>query len=139
MGTKRSTPAPPPPVQGVDHHALRAALTLFVSRFVIPAKRDQMLARLLTAERRRETLEALPRWLAGRQAPLEGVDQSPTGLGARFGELTGILLDPARARRTTIGGTLALARGEVALFIGDAGRIALVYVGDAPPLLCMPG
>lgn len=139
MGTKRSTPAPPPPVQGVDHHALRAALTLFVSRFVIPAKRDQMHARLLTAERRRETLEALPRWLAGRQAPLEGADQSPTGLGARFGELTGILLDPARARRTTIGGTLALVRGEVALFIGDSGRIALMFVGEPPPLLCMPG
>ena len=139
MGTKRSAPAAPPPVQLVDHHALRAALTLFVSRFVIPVKRDQMHARLLTAERRRETLEALPRWLAGRQAPLEGADQSPTGLSARFGELTGILLDPARARRTTIGGTLALARGEVALFIGDAGRIALMFVGEAPPLLCMPG
>jgi len=68
-----------------------------------------------------------------------GADRAPAGRTARFWELTGILLDPARARRTTNGGTLALARGEVALFIGDSGRIALMFVGEGAPLLCMPG
>jgi hypothetical protein len=120
----------------VDHRGLDAALRLFVERFVIDDKRAQMHKRLLAAERRAETLDALPRWIAATAAPLEGRDQSPAGLRARFGELTGVQLDERGARRTTIAGALELGRGRPSLFIGDTGRIALLTAAEGPPLLC---
>lgn len=136
MGTKRETKPRPPTVTPVDRHGLRAALTLFVTRFVIEDKRDQMHKRLLTAERRDETLVALVRWIEGSNAVLEGADRSPAGLHARFGEVIGVYLDEAGARRTTIGGALELGRGRASLFIGDTGRIALITSPDSPPVLC---
>ncbi|MDQ3369660.1 MAG: hypothetical protein M3680_29880, partial [Myxococcota bacterium] len=74
MGTKRVTKPPPPPVQPVDRHGLTAALQLFVTRFVISDKQAQLHKRLLTAERRGETLGAVVRWIAGPRAALAGAD-----------------------------------------------------------------
>ncbi len=76
---------------------LDAALKLFVNAFVIEDKRKQMHDRLLTKERRAETLEALPRWISARKEELAGKDKSPAGLAARFGALTGVHLDASGA------------------------------------------
>jgi hypothetical protein len=127
---------PTPPSQPVPRQGLDSALRLFVDRFVVDDKRGQIHKRLLTAERRLETLGTLPRWLAGKAAPLAGRDQSPAGLRARFGELAGVYLDDAGARRTTIVGALELGRGRRALFVGDSGWIALVSMTEGPPILC---
>lgn len=110
-------------------------MRLFTDRFVVPAKQAQLAQRLATAARRGETLTALPRWLAGAPAPLAGAEQSPAGLEARVGALIGIYLDADGARRTAIGDALALGRGHAALFIADAGRLALVFRADDAPLL----
>jgi len=120
----------------VERHGLDSALRLFVDRFVVPDKRAQIHKRLLAAERRAETLASLPRWIAGTVAALEGRDRSPAGLTTRFGELIGVHLDEAGARRTTIAGALELGRGRCSLFVGDSGRIALITVADGPPILC---
>ncbi len=136
MGTKRPTKQPAPTVTAVDRHGLDAALRLFVATFVVADKRKQVHDRLLTAERRRETLETLPRWIAVRSAPLVGADQSPAGLRARFDELLGVHLDESRASRTTIAGALDLGRGKASLFIGDAGGVALITVADSSAILC---
>ena len=120
----------------MERRGLEAALRLFVDRFVVEDKRAQLHKRLLAAERRGETLEVLPRWIAGAMAPLEGRDRSPAGLHSRFGELSGVHLDEAGARRTTIAGALELGRGRCSLFVGDTGRIALITAADGPPLLC---
>jgi hypothetical protein len=125
----------PKPVP-VDRHGLRAALTLFVTRFVIEDKRDQMHQRLLAAERRGETLVAVVRWIQGTRTQLEGADRSPAGLQARFGEVTGVYLDEDGARRTTIAVALDLGRARPSLFIGDTGRIAMITNVDGPPVLC---
>jgi hypothetical protein len=132
-------PDPRPPAiasQPVEPSGLDSALRLFVGRFVVEDKRGQIHKRLITAERRLETLGSLPRWLTGTTAPLAGRDQSPAGLQARFGELTGVHLDEAGARRTTIAGALELARGRASLFVGDTGWIALITAPAGPPLLC---
>ncbi len=139
MGTKRTAPPPTPASQPVDQHGLAAALRLFVAGFVTADKREQMHKRLLAGERRAETLASLERWIAGRTAPLEGPDRSPAGLQARFGELVGVHLDDAGARRTTIAGALERGRGRTSLFIGDSGRVAMITRPDGPPLLCSPG
>ena len=136
MGTKRDRERPPPVVVPVDRHALAAALTLFVTRFVVENKREQMRTRLLAVERRSETLVAVVRWLHGTTAMLEGADRSPAGLQARFGELVGVYLDEAGARRTTIANALDLGRARASLFVGDTGRIAMLTSADAPPVLC---
>ena len=120
----------------VDHRALDAALALFVRAFVVDDKRKQMHDRLLTKERRQETLEALPRWLSARTEPLAGKDKSPAGLRARLGELVGVQLDATGARRVTIARALELGRGQASLFIGDNGRVALVTLVEGAPLLC---
>ncbi|HVK89619.1 MAG TPA: hypothetical protein VM513_36100 [Kofleriaceae bacterium] len=120
----------------IDHRALDAALALFVRAFVVDDKRKQMHDRLLTKERREETLAALPRWLSARTEPLAGKDKSPAGLRARLGELSGIHVDARGARRVTISRALELGRGHASLFIGDNGRVALVTLVDGAPLLC---
>jgi hypothetical protein len=120
----------------VERRGLDSALLLFVDRFVVEDKRRQIHKRLLTAERRGETLESLPRWLAGTTAPLEGRDRSPAGLRARLGEIVGVHLDEAGARRTTIAGALELGRDRASLFVGDNGRIALITVVGGAPVLC---
>lgn len=117
----------------VDRHGLAAALKLFAASFVVADKRTQIQTRLLAADRRRETLETLPRWIATRTAPLEGADQSPAGLRARFGELRGVYLAESGASRVTIADALVLGRGAPSLFVADSGSIALI---TAPPLLC---
>jgi hypothetical protein len=127
---------PTNPSQPVARQGLASALQLFVDRFVVEDKRRQLHQRLLAAERRGETLIALPRWLAGTPAPLAGRDQSPAGLRARFGELAGVHLDDAGARRTTIAGALEHGRGRASLFVGDTGWVALVSRADGPALLC---
>jgi len=119
----------------VDAKGLDAALTLFVRAFVTEDKRKQMHDRLLTKERRGETLDALPRWLAGRRELLAGKDKSPAGLAARMGALVGVFLDEKSAKRVAIARTLELARGTPALWIGDNGRIALVLQAEDAPLL----
>ena len=136
MGTKRDAKPPPPEApRPIERQALDAALKLFVAAFVVEDKRAQLHKRLLTAERRQETLEALPRWLEGG-APLEGADRSPAGLRARLGELVGIRLAEDGAGRTTIVRALELGRGTASVFIADSGRVALVTAVDGPPLLC---
>ena len=134
--TFRGTRPVTPMVQPVDRHSLGAALTLFVSRFVVRDKRDQIHKRLFTAERRGETLGTLPRWLTGIKSELTGADRSPAGLLARLGEVIGVYLDEDGARRTTIAGALDLGRGRTGVFIGDTGRAAMILVGDGPPILC---
>nr|MDQ3367928.1 hypothetical protein [Myxococcota bacterium] len=67
---------------------------------------------------------------------LAGADCSPAGLQARFGELTGVHLDEAGARRTTIAGALELGRGRATLFIGDSGRIAMITADDGAAFVC---
>ena len=119
----------------VDPKALDAALALFVRTFVVDDKRKQMHDRLLTKERRGETLEVLPRWLAGRREELAGKDKSPAGLTARMGAITGVFLDATTCRRVAIARTLELARGTPALWIGDTGRAALVVQTGGPSLL----
>lgn len=136
MGTKRGAKAAAPIIQPVDRHALDAALRLFVASFVVADKRKQVHDRLLTADRRGETLGTVLRWIAGVKTPLEGADRSPAGLHARFGELYGIHLDEAGAGRTTIAGALELARGKRSLFIGDSGRIVLVTDDVGTQTLC---
>jgi len=137
VGTKRDAKPPPPPAPApVAPTALDAALRLFVSIFVVPDKRAQIHKRLLTSERRLETLETLPRWLAVGAAPLAGADRSPAGLRARLGELTGIRLAEAGAGRTTIAHALELGRGDASLFIADSGSAALITAAGEPPLLC---
>lgn len=137
MGTKRDAKPPPPAApQPVDHHALNAALQQFVATFVVDDKRSQIHKRLLTSERRRETLVSLPRWIAVGTAPLEGADRSPAGLRARLGEMTGIRLTEDGASRTTIVRALELDRGTSTLFIADTGHVAMITVVDGPPILC---
>jgi hypothetical protein len=136
VGTKRPPQAPAPTVAAVDRHGLDAALRLFVSAFVVADKRKQVHDRLLTAERRCETLETLPRWIGVRTAPLAGPDRSPAGVRARFGELVGIRLAESGATRTTIAHALELGRGIASLFIGDAGGVALITLADGPAILC---
>jgi len=120
----------------VERRGVDSALLLFVDRFVVEDKRRQIHKRLLTAERRGETLESLPRWLTGTSSPLEGRDRSPAGLRARLGEVIGVQLDEAGARRTTIAGALELGRGRGSLFVADTGRIALITLAGGAPILC---
>jgi hypothetical protein len=120
----------------VDRHGLAAALKLFVTTFVVTDKRTQIQTRLLATERRVETLETLPRWIAVRTAPLAGADQSPAGLRARFGDLLGVRLDAAGATRTTIANALDLGRGTASLFVADTGAIALITTPSGAPILC---
>jgi hypothetical protein len=136
VGTKRESKPAPPVVLPVDRTALGAALRLFVTRFVIEDKREQMHKRLFTAERRAETLVALERWIAGTKTELAGADRSPAGLEARFGAIMGVHLDEAGARRTTIAGALELGRSRASLFVGDSGRIALLTASGGAPILC---
>lgn len=136
MGTKRETKTVAPMAQPVDLHGLSAALTLFVTRFMTKDKRTQIHKRLLTAERRGETLVTLARWIQGIKSELAGAERSPAGLQARLGEVIGVYLDDDGARRTTIAGALDLGRGRAALFIGDTGRVAMILAADGPPVLC---
>ena len=136
MSARDRNPPAPAARAPVDAHGLAAALRLFVTGFVVEDKREQVHRRLLTAARRGETLGTLPRWIAGRIAPLEGKDRSPAGLQARFGALTGVHLLAAGAARTTIAGALEHGRACASLFIADAGRLALLTVAGGPPLLC---
>jgi hypothetical protein len=137
VGTKRD--ARPPPAAApvpVDHHGLDAALRLFVASFVVDDKRTQIHHRLLASARRLETLTTLPRWLAGRTAPLAGADRSPAGLRARLGDLTGVHLVATGAGRTTIAHALELGRAAPSVFIADSGNVAMVTVGDGSAILC---
>ncbi len=137
MSKKPDPEAPSPiPSQPVERHGLDSALRLFVDRFVVEDKRRQIHKRLLVVERRGETLGSLPRWIAGTTAPLEGRDRSPAGLKARMGDVVGVHLDEAGARRTTIAGALELGRDRASLFVGDTGRIALITVPGGAPILC---
>ena len=124
------------PSQPVDRHGLDSALRLFVDRFVVEDKRVQIHKRLLAAERRTETLASLPRWIGGTTAALVGRDVSPAGLHSRFGEVIGVHLDEAAARRTTIAGALELGRARGSLFVSDSGWIALITVTGGAPILC---
>jgi len=136
VGTKRDVKPPAPDVRPVDPRGLDAALRLFTQTFVVDDKRTQIHKRLLTAERRVETLETLPRWIRTRTAPLAGADQSPAGLHARFGVLVGVRLGETGASRTTIAHALELGRGVPSLFIADSGNLALITRADGGPLLC---
>jgi hypothetical protein len=122
--------------KSVDRHALAAALKLFATNFVVADKRTQIHTRLLAAERRLETLETLPRWIAVRTTPLAGADQSPAGLRARFGELIGVHLRDTGASRTTIADALDLGRATCSVFIADSGNIALITIASGAPILC---
>jgi hypothetical protein len=136
VGTKRDAKSPEPSLHPIGDRALDAALRLFVSSFVVDDKRTQIHKRLLAAERRRETLETLPRWLGVAAETLEGADRSPAGLRARLGDLTGIRLSAEGAGRTTITHALELGRRAPSVFIADSGNVAMLTVVDGPPLLC---
>jgi hypothetical protein len=136
VGQKRGVQEPAAKIEAVDQRGLDAALRLFATTFVVEDKRTQIHKRLLTAERRVETLGTLPRWIRTRTAPLEGAEQSPAGLRARFGELVGIVVDEGGARRTTIANALVLGRDHAALFIADSGALALIMASGTAPLLC---
>jgi hypothetical protein len=110
------------------------ALRLFAATFVVDDKRTQIHKRLSTKDRRVETLETLPRWIRTRTAPLEGADKSPAGIRARFGELSGVIVDAEGARRATIADAVALR--HAAVFIADNGSLALITSAGAAPLLC---
>ena len=120
----------------LDRHGFDAALRLFVATFVVRDKRTQIHGRLFAAERRVETLETLPRWIATRTAALEGADRSPAGLRARFGELVGVWIDETGASRTTIAAALDQGRNRPSLFIADNGGVAMITVAAGPPILC---
>ncbi|CAN5828586.1 hypothetical protein BH11MYX3_BH11MYX3_02600 [soil metagenome] len=136
VGTKRPAQAPKGTTTPIDRHGLDAALRLFVTTFVVADKRTQIHTRLLTAERRAETLETLPRWIATRTAPLADADQSPSGLRARFGDLAGVRLDATGAARTTIAHALELGRGTGSVFVADSGTVALITLATGAPILC---
>jgi hypothetical protein len=136
VGTKRDAQPSAPAPQPVDPHALDAALRLFVSTFIVDDKRSQIHKRLLASERRAETLASLPRWIAGGTLPLEGADRSPSGLRARFGDLTGIRLTEEGSSRTTIAHALELGRKTSAVFIADNGNLAMITMMGEPPVLC---
>ena len=114
---------------------LDAALRRFTA-FVARDKRKQIHQRLLTADRRAETLATLPRWLAGRTTPLEGADKSPAGIEARFGALVGVRIAADGAARVTIAEALVQGRGVASVFVADNGNVALVTQPDAAPILC---
>lgn len=116
----------------LDHKALDAALRLFVGSFVVEDKRKQIHQRLLTAERRAETLGTLPRWLAGRQTPLAGADKSPAGLRARFGELTGVRITAEAYARVPV--AQAMQKDVASVFVADNGNLAIVTTDDGPVL-----
>ena len=120
----------------LDQRALDAALRLFTASFVVDDKRTQIHKRLLTAERRAETLETLPRWLAGRTAPLEGADKSPAGLRKRLGEIIGVRVGEDGAARMTIVDALERGRAAASVFIADNGNLALVTSVGGAPILC---
>ena len=119
----------------LDQRALDAALRLFTTTFVVDDKQKQIEKRLATRERRLETLTTLARWIRTRSAPLEGADKSPSGLRARFGELSGVHVDEDGARRTTIAQALEAARARPSLFVADNAGVALITGADGP-LLC---
>ena len=119
----------------LDRRALEAALDLFVKAFVVDDKRAQIRARLLTAERREDTLTTLPRWLQ-RSVPLAGADRSHTGATKRFGELSGIHLVAAGAERIAIADALARGRAQATLFIADNGNLAVVTIADGTAASC---
>jgi hypothetical protein len=121
----------------VDPKALDAALSLFVRAFVVADKQKQMHDRLLTKERRVETLEALPRWIATRTEELAGKDKSPAGLAARLGALLGVQVDATGARRVEVARALELARATASLWIGDNGRVAMITIAGGTPILAM--
>lgn len=121
----------------LDQRAFDAALRLFTAAFVVDDKRTQIHKRLLTAERRAETLETLPRWLAGRTTPLEGADKSPAGLRKRMGELVGVRVGGEGAARMTIAEALERGRTVASVFVADNGNVALVTHADgSAPTLC---
>jgi len=120
----------------VDRAGLAAALKLFVTTFVVADKRTQVHTRLLATERRLETLETLPRWIATRTTPLAGADQSPAGIRARFGEVVGVYLAEAGASRVTIADALVLGRGTTSLFVADNGNISMISSSSGAPILC---
>jgi hypothetical protein len=134
VGTKRPPRESIATATPVDRRALSAALELFVTMFVVDDKRSQIRTRLLAAERRAETLIALPRWLA-RSVPLEGADRSPAGASSRFGDVLGIYLDEAGASRTTIANALTLGRAQPSLFVADSGNLAVV-TSEGRAVLC---
>lgn len=136
MGTKRVDKLPTPTVTVVDPRGLDSALRLFVTTFVVADKQGQIHKRLKTAERRLETLETLPRWIRTRSAPLDGMEKSPAGLHARFGELLGVVLGEDGAKRTTIAHALELGRARLSLFIADNGNLAMITAPEVAPLLC---
>lgn len=107
-----------------------------MTTFVVPDKRTQIHTRLLATDRRAETLETLPRWIATRTSPLADADQSPAGLRARFGELPGVRLDATGASRTTIAHALELGRTTPSVFVADSGAVALITVATGAPILC---
>ncbi|MEZ4398926.1 MAG: hypothetical protein R3B06_02850 [Kofleriaceae bacterium] len=133
----RRTPTPSRPPTPVDQAGLAAAVRLFGERFVVAAKRKQVEQRLATAARRGETLATLPRWLAGVPTPLVGADQSPAGIAARFGDMPGVVIEGTGARRVGIADAVVRLRDELALWIADTGRVALIARAAAPPLLVL--
>jgi hypothetical protein len=120
----------------IDARGLDAALLLFAKTFVFADKQGQIRKRLGTADRRLETLETLPRWIRTRTAPLEGVEQSPSGLRARFGDLLGIVIGADGAQRVTIVHALERGRDRLSLFVADNGNLAMITVAGSAPILC---
>jgi hypothetical protein len=119
----------------LDTRAFEAALRR-LAPFVVDDKRKQIQQRLLTAERRAETLSTLARWVSARTAPLEGIDKSPAGLEARLGKLEGVCIAASGAIRCTVIDALVAGRACDSVFVADNGMVALITQGDGGAIVC---
>jgi hypothetical protein len=107
---------------------------------VIASKRDRMVTMLLNKERekRAEAIQTVYKWVEPkRKTELVGSTGFPQHLKTRFGEILGILIDQASARRSSIAEAAVLAAGGFgAIFIADIQPVALLLPEVGPPTLC---
>jgi len=127
------------PIEDAD---LEKAIERFIDAFVIKTKQERAgLLLRARSERRDETLQRLPSWVApGLQTELEGNADSPQHVQRRFGALRGVLIDYRGARRMTIAGALWMSKvkiGFATLFISDAGSVALLVPETGRSILCV--
>ncbi len=120
----------------LDDSATKFALERFVATFVSKVKRERALM-LLGGSGRIEGLQRLHDWIDVKfQTLLQGSLGFPQHLQARFGDLQGVLVDDRGAWRTTIAGaSWSAAGGFGALFVSDAGDLALLLAEIGPTTL----
>ena len=121
--------------------AALSAVKRFVDSFVLASKRDRIESGLLHPKRlrRSETLQTLYKWLDPKTTTeLEGNTGFPQHLHERFGDLRGLLLDENRMFHVTVAGAAVLSAGGFgAVFLAEERSLALLFLEDGPPILCM--